>query len=67
MMDQYNADIAQEVLSKAYAELIKAQGYLVKAEAPAFIHDRLNKQISAVRNLQNEISNLERFVLSEKK
>jgi len=67
MMDQYNADIAQEVLSKAYAELIKAQGYLVKADAPDFIQDRIGRQITAIRNIQDEISRLERFVLQKAK
>lgn len=60
-MDEYYANIAREVLSGAHSKLINAQDYLTMAQAPDFLQERIKRQISALRNLQDEINSLEQL------
>ena len=61
-MDQYNSDIAREVLNKAEAEVVKEQNYLVKSDAPEYVHNAAQRILSQIRKLQDEINRLQRFI-----
>ena len=49
-MDRYYGELARNSMMKAEQELLRAQEYNERGNAPTFIKERVKKTISAIRN-----------------
>ena len=57
-MDEYYARIASGKMRKAYIELIEAEDYLLRADAPEWLLKGLRRIMAGLRNRQQDIADV---------
>ena len=56
-MDEHYAQIARDKIEKSIAELVGAEDYLIKADAPIWLIESVRRIMSGLCNRQRNISN----------
>ena len=60
-MDEYYAKLIRSKLSEAQQAITEAQNYAIEADAPGWLNSSLKRNLSSLRNRQDEIASLMRM------